>query len=206
MIQGAIEAALREKRECNVMLTGGRSAEKLYVDWAKMVQFRVAKGVRFYFGDERCVPPDHPESNYAMAVRTLFAHGVPEACSVIRMEAEDPDREAAARRYEAALPENIDILLLGVGEDGHIASLFAHSPALLELDRRVVAVSGAKRPHDRLTITPPVIAKAKSIFVLAAGEAKARVFAQAVRAPDDVAALPARLVLRAKWLLDAPTP
>ena len=78
----------------------------------------------FYFGDERCVPPDHDESNYGMEMQTLFSHGVPIECSVFRMEADAIDIEAAAQRYADLLPDSIDVILLGVGEDGHIASLF----------------------------------------------------------------------------------
>ena len=76
------------------------------------------------FGDERCVPPDHDESNYGMAMQTLFSHGVPIECSVFRMEADAIDIEAAEQRYADLLPDSIDVILLGVGEDGHIASLF----------------------------------------------------------------------------------
>ena len=68
------------------------------------------------FGDERCVPPDHDESNYGMAMQTLFSHGVPIECSVFRMEADAIDIEAAEQRYADLLPDSIDVILLGVGE------------------------------------------------------------------------------------------
>jgi 6-phosphogluconolactonase len=105
--------------------------------------------VRFYFGDERCVSPDHPESNYGMAMRTLFKQGVPKGCSVFRMEADGSDREAAALQYSEMLPDKIDLLLLGVGEDGHIASLFPGSEALQEVARCVMPIIGPKAPNER---------------------------------------------------------
>jgi len=203
LIQDSIEVILQEKGECSVMLTGGRSAERLFLAWAELPAFQQMIGVQFYFGDERGVPPENPESNYGMAMRTLFQQGVPAGCSVFRMEADDLYREAAAHRYAETLPDNVDVMLLGVGEDGHIASLFPCSAALQEARWRVVPVIGPKLPRERMTITPTVIAQARSVFVLAAGAAKAAVLAKALTAPSDVATLPARLVLSATWLLDS---
>lgn len=206
LIQESINAALLERGQCSVMLTGGRSAERLYTAWAALPAFRQMTGVWFYFGDERCVPPDHPESNYGMAMRSLFQGGVPAGCSVFRMRADDPDRETAAQRYAEALPEKVDVLLLGVGEDGHIASLFPESTALHEVDRRVLFVSGPKPPYERLTITTPVIAQARLVFVLAAGAAKVQVLVKAQQVAGDFDILPACLVLDATWLLDTVLP
>jgi len=207
LVQGRIDSILQRQGQCSVMLTGGRSAERLYGVWSELHEFQLLKGVRFYFGDERCVPADHPESNYGMVMRSLFRRGVPVGCLVFPMDGADPDRDAAARRYDEALPEKMDVLLLGVGEDGHIASLFPGSEALHETGRRVVPVVGPKLPHERLTITPPVINRAGSIFVLAAGAAKAAVLSDLLAAPgNDVLKLPARLVLHATWLLDTALP
>lgn len=205
LIQETMEFFLEQKGFCHVMLTGGRSGERLYHEWALCERLGKVRGVSFYFGDERCVPPDHPESNYGLVMRSLFRLGVPERCSVLRMEGEDPDREEAARRYERLLPERIDLLLLGVGEDGHIASLFPGSDALREHERRVLAVRGAKPPHQRLTITKPVIEEAARVFILASGQGKGEVLVEALRDPLDVDALPARLALHGEWLLELPT-
>ena len=202
LIQNSINNVLAKQGKCSVMLTGGRSAARLYKTWCDLPSFQQMTGLSFYFGDERCVPPDHAESNYGLVMRTLFPHGVQTGCSVFRMEAEATDQEAAAQRYADLLPESIDVLLLGVGEDGHIASLFPNSTALQERNRRVVPITGPKPPFERLTITPPVIAQAKSIFVLATGTAKAKVFSIARQAPSNFDALPARLVLSATCLLD----
>ena len=185
------------------MLTGGRSAENVYAEWAKFPAFRRLSGASFFFGDERSVSTADPESNFGLAMRTLFSAGVPGDCTIHRMEADCEDIESAADRYEALLPPRIDCLLLGVGEDGHIASLFPHSTALRDSGRRIVPVTGPKYPHRRMTITPSVIRDARAIFVLAPGGAKADVLRVAESAPEDFAAVPARLVLRATWLLDA---
>lgn len=207
LIQGRMDSILQRQGLCSVMLTGGRSAERLYGVWSELPGFSLLKGVRFYFGDERCVPADDSESNYGMAMRTIFQRGVPAGCSVFPMDGADPDRDAAARRYDEALPERMDVLILGVGEDGHIASLFPGSEALHEAARRVVSVVGPKPPRERLTITPPVIKQAGSIFVLAAGAAKAAVLSEMLAVKgDDVLMLPARLVLHATWLLDTALP
>lgn len=207
LIQDQVNLNISSQSPCSVMLTGGRSAFLLYKTWTESRKFHDMKGVRFYFGDERCVPADHPDSNYGMVRRSLFGRGVPAGCSVFPMNGADSDRDAAARHYDKALPEKIDVLLLGVGDDGHIASLFPGSSALLETERRVVPVVGPTFPCERLTITPPVIKQARSIFVLGTGTAKAAVLRDllAVRS-DDVLTLPARLVLDATWLLNTALP
>lgn len=206
LLHQAVRSFLNTQGRCVVMLTGGRSAERLYAAWAQVPDFQRLSDVCFYFGDERCVPPEHPESNFGMVKRVLFKGGVPPGCKLLRMEGEDPDRDAAARRYGEALPVRVDVLLLGVGEDGHIASLFPGSPALCDVRRRVMAVTSPKPPGERLTVAPSVIAQATTIFVLAAGAAKAAVLRNAMKDPGDFVNFPARLVLNAVWLLDAPFP
>jgi 6-phosphogluconolactonase len=203
-IMATIAQTCHARGGCSVILTGGSSAAQLYEAWAALPEFDQMHYVHFYFGDERCVPPDHPESNYGLAMRTLFQRGVPPTCTVVRMKAEHLDSEAAARAYEAQLPDRIDVLLMSMGEDGHIVSLFPHSAALLETSRRVVPVRAPKSPPERLTITPIVIAQAAKVFVMALGAAKAAVFQQAQSYPQDIAALPARLVLGATWFIDTP--
>ena len=116
LISDNINSFLDEQGKCSVMLTGGRSAARLYKAWRDLPAFQQMTGVSFYFGDERCVPTDHEESNYGMAMQTLFSHGVPIECSVFRMEADAIDIEAAAQRYADLLPDSIDVILLGVGE------------------------------------------------------------------------------------------
>lgn len=202
IIHDAVTAILHEQRECVVMLTGGLSALRLYEAWSDIPSFGQMKGVHFYFGDERCVPPKHPESNFHMAMRSLFRRGVPEGCTVLRMKAENPDREAVAHFYSEGLPRRVDVLILSVGEDGHIASLFPGSSVLSESHRRVAAIVGPKPPYDRLTITPPVIENAKAIYLLALGREKGRLLRRALTSSVDILSLPVQLTLNGIWLLN----
>lgn len=200
-IGSSIRAAISRRGSCSLMLTGGNTAERLYNCWARSSSLPVEQ-MRFFFGDERCVPPAHADSNFGLVMRTLFANGEPPDGRVARMEAEDTDRDAAARRYEELLPEQINILLLGMGIDGHIASLFPHSEALCSTQRTVLPVVGPKSGHQRLSITPKVVANAESVFLLATGEEKGRVLAEAMKSPQDIMALPVRLALGGTWLMD----
>ena len=138
-----------------------------------------------------------------MVTHYLFLKGIPKGCAVKKMEGYASDREAAARSYEQPFPEFIDVLLLSVGQDGHIASLFPGDLALLETTRSVVSIVGPKQPPERLTITPRVIQSTKSTFLFALGEEKGRILAQALEQPDDIASLPVRLVLGSTWVLDS---
>lgn len=199
---GVIAQTCQAHGSCSVMLTGGLSAERFYKAWSALPKFAQLCNVHFFFGDERCVPPDHPESNYGLAMRSLFQRGVPQNCTVTRMHAERPDRQAAADAYAKQLPSKLDLMLLSVGEDGHVASLFPHNPALLETRRRVVHVHAPKPPPERLTVTPLVITQAAQVFVMAIGSAKASVFRRAQTEPNNILALPARLALNATWFLD----
>jgi len=94
-------------------------------------------------------------------------------------------------------------MLLGVGEDGHIASLFPGNEALQETLRRVVPVIGSRPPLRRMTVTPMVISQARHVYVLACGTAKAAVLLKALALPHDVSGIPASLVLHGTWLLDS---
>ena len=202
LVHMQVESVLRRRGHCNILLTGGAAATKMYSAWSRLFDIRSLKNVSFFFGDERCVPPDHSDSNYGMVMRTLFRVGIPQDCTVHRMEAESDDLEAAAYRYSAVMPKSVDILLLGVGEDGHIASLFPYSAALHENIRRVLPIIGPKQPYQRLTITPPVILQARLTFILAVGAAKASLLAHALRMPINIDALPVHLAIKGTWLLD----
>ena len=201
-IHEQVQSVLHETGQCQIMLTGGMTARKVYSTWSQEFDISTLSPVKFYFGDERCVPVDSPESNYGMTMKTLFKNGIPHGCSVFSMEGDSDDRDAAANRYDAILPDAIDILLLSVGEDGHIASLFPNSKALHENKNRVVSIDSPKPPNRRLTITPLVISQARSIIVLATGASKAATLRDALLMPAKVDALPVRLTLRGTWLMD----
>jgi 6-phosphogluconolactonase len=118
------------------------------------------------------------------------------------MEAERSDRDAAAREYECLLPPRLDVLLLGMGSDGHTASLFPGSDALDELHRLVIPVVGPKPPRERLTITPPVIEAARKVAVIATGDDKAAMVARAIEGAFTPRAVPVQLARRGVWFLD----
>lgn len=157
--------------------------------------------VHFFWVDERAVPPSDPESNYAVAhALWLDPAGVPPG-SIHRMPADDPDLAAGAVAYGRELtrvlgePARLDFVLLGVGPDGHVASLFPGHPALSEERRMVVPVMDApKPPARRLTLTWPVLAGAERVVVVAFGESKARAMQEAIERRDS--SLPVARVLR----------
>jgi len=195
-IQKAVDLAISDQGVCNLMLTGGTTAERLYRHWSQTAPFAFEK-IHFSFGDERCVPPDHPESNYALVKGIL-----PNLENIVRMEAENPDKSEAAESYSRLIPETVDVLLLGMGEDGHIASLFPMDPVLRSEARGVMPITGPKAPYERLTITPEVVKQARRIFVLATGANKGKTLDKALDAKADYFNLPVRLALKAVWLLD----
>lgn len=175
------------------------------VDWAH---------VRVFFGDERVVPPDHPESNYRMAHETLLSKVPIPPTQIWRIRGEMEDPEAAAAEYAKALAEafgtrrgelpRVDLVLLGLGVDGHTASLFPGSPVLREVFRTVAAVhAGAAAIPQRLTLTLPVLNAAARVAFLVAGTEKAKVLKRVLGEPPT---LPAALVRpehgRLVWLVD----
>ena len=196
-----VTRAIAERGTCALCLAGGRTPEPVYralasapgIDWSR---------VDVFFGDERTVPPDHPDSNYIMVNRVLLSRVPVPASQVHRMQAERSDREAAAREYEGSLPSQLDILVLGMGPDGHTASLFPGSAALDERQRLVVPVIGAKPPPERLTITPPVIEAARRVAVMATGQDKAAMVARAIEGPLAPKDVPVQLARRGSWFLD----
>src|ERR1700680_205635 len=146
-------------------LSGGNTPKKLYgllatgpyrsqIDWQL---------VDIFWSDERCVPPDDPESNYRMAHEVLLSHISIPAVQVHRMPADQPNRNAASLAYTQEMQRvfgtkgmpAFDLIQLGMGPEGHTASLFPHQPSLRETERLVMPVSVPKPPPDRLTFTTP---------------------------------------------------
>jgi len=200
-LQDMLAEATAAGGEASIALSGGSTPEPVY-RWLARARAPVWERVHVYFGDERCVSPGAPNSNYRMASETLLDPLGLAAGRVHRMEADRPDRQAAADAYDALLPARLTVLMLGIGREGHTASLFPGSPALAERDRRVVPVHTPASPPDRLTITPPVLAVAAHVVVLARGERKAEVVARALEAPWAPEVCPAQLARRGTWILD----
>ena len=202
--------ALAARGFFSVALPGGSVAATFFPhlcraagDWSR---------THFFWGDERAVPPSDPESNFG-AARSLWLEpaGI-KASQIHRMEADAPDPEAAARAYAETMvrilgaPPRLDLVLLGVGPDGHVCSLFPGHPLLLEESRFVALLEDSpKPPPRRLTLTLPVLAAAELVVVAALGRSKAEIVREAIEEPSS--ALPvARVVRRARrciFLLDA---
>ena len=204
-ITEVIEDTIKRRGLCTLALAGGATPRPVYERMAASpLAYRVAwDRVGIYFGDERCVPPDHPESNYRMAHEALLQHVPISSASVHRMEGERADTDAAARDYERQLPAALDLLLLGMGEDGHTASLYPHSAVLAERARRVVAVTRPGGSSRRLTITPQVIEAAAMVIVLVAGANKAATVARALEGAYVPTELPVQLARSATWFIDS---
>jgi 6-phosphogluconolactonase len=166
-----------------ISLAGSNTPRRTYellaaepgIDWSR---------VELWFGDERCVPPDDPDSNYRTAAETLISRIDIRERNVHRIRGED-DPEVAAAAYATAIDGvALDLALLGLGPDGHTASLFPGDPALDVRDRAAVAVTASKPPPRRITLTLPVFERAVSILILAPGESKAEAIAAVLRGPD----------------------
>ncbi len=198
-----LATSIAARGRADFALAGGNTPRRAYELLASRYVTTVPwEKVHIWFGDERCVPPDHVDSNYGAARQALLSRVAIPAIQVHRMVAEIEDRDGAARAYDAALPAELDLLLLGLGPDGHTASLFPGSTALGEVERRVVAVVGPKAPPNRLTLTPPAIAAARVVLVLAAGSDKAAAVARAFASDASPDAIPACLLAGRDWLLD----
>jgi 6-phosphogluconolactonase len=169
-------AALAERGQFRIALSGGNTPRPVYTELAWVGRDLPWERVHFTFGDERCVPPDDPQSNFRMARESLFdLASVPEK-SVARMRGEI-DPQIAAQEYQDLLDERAtqdgelnyrhDLILLGVGDDGHTASLFPGTPALEETNRKVVANFVPKFDSSRITFTYPLINQARHVCFLA---------------------------------------
>jgi 6-phosphogluconolactonase len=203
-IAGIAEEGVAVRGRCSIALAGGSTPRPVYEELSRSERSESLpwESLHFYFGDERCVPLDHPSSNYWMAEDALFSRRPLPAGNIHPMLGFRVDREEVASEYEALLPDRLDILLLGVGEDGHTASLFPGSSALRERKRRVVAIEVPADPPWRITITPVVIENARTILVLARGERKAGVVARALLGTPDADQIPIQLARRGVWILD----
>ena len=198
-----IRRVLRSRDQCSLALSGGETPGPVYRCLAAELPERESwSRVEVYFADERCVPPGDPASNFRMVRETLLDLLPAAPARVHRMEGERSDRDAAARAYEAHLPESLDLLVLGLGADGHIASLFPQSSSLAESHRRILAVTAPKPPLERLTITPPVIRAARLTVGMVSGAAKAEALARVMDGPDDPDQTPGRLARDGLWIVD----
>lgn len=208
-----VSETLAQQPRITVALAGGQTPKSFYsrlskepyrssIPWSKMWVF---------WGDERCVPKDHSESNFKMAAESLLNFVPVPSAHVFRMRGEDPP-PIAARDYQQMLKEvfgtrewpDFDLILLGLGPDGHTASLMPGTPALMDGDRWVVGNVVRSLQTVRITLTLPAINHAKHIWFLVTGAKKSQVFAKAQEGPDS--SCPASLVKpeqgELRWYID----
>jgi 6-phosphogluconolactonase len=216
-------AAIRTSGSFKLALSGGSTPNGLYallasaqhaarIEWSR---------VHVFWGDERCVAPSDPESNQRMARAALLDH-VPIPDAQVHAIRGDGDPAAEAAHYEQALREafatpigpprsepgaRFDLVLLGLGEDGHTASLFPGSPALQEARRWVMAAQSRLHAAARVTLTPVVINAAAEVIFLVSGSAKAAILKRVLLGPREPERLPAQAILprtgELRWLVDA---
>ena len=199
-----------------IALSGGNTPKQAYallgseqyrdaLDWSR---------VEVFWGDERCVPPDDPESSYHLAVQTLLAGAPILASQVHRMPADRPDRDAASLDYTQEMQRvfgtngipAFDLIQLGMGPEGHTASLFPHQPSLSETERLVMPVTVPKPPPDRLTFTPPLLDAARHVLFLATGADKQEALRAVIEGPYNPDEYPAQIVRpphgEVMWMVD----
>jgi 6-phosphogluconolactonase len=203
-VVAAGRAALAERGRFEMLLSGGGTPRLTYEALAAggRAERDLWAATHFYWSDERCVPPSHAASNYLLAQTALLAPLGVAAGQVHRIRGEQASPEEAAAEYEGICPTEPDLVLMGLGVDGHTASIFPQSPALREERRRFLAVRAPVGPAWRVTITPIGLARARRALVIACGAGKRAALA-AVFAPDgSTAETPARLVRDSDWLVD----
>lgn len=217
------EAAVGARGVAFVALSGGstpRGLNTLLADEAEPFRARVSWArLHVFWGDERTVPPDHPDSNYRMAHDTLLGRVPIPPAHVHRIAGEDPDPARAAESYARELREifgaharlkagwpRFDLVILGMGPDGHTASLFPGTDAVHETSRAVVAPWVPKLHSHRITLTPPVLNRADRVLFLVTGSDKAEALAAVLEGPYQPDVYPSQIVRPAAspstWLVD----
>lgn len=213
----AAEQSVSERNRFIIALSGGSTPKNLYnliaanasstLPWDRMF---------FFFGDERHVPPDNPESNFRMANESLLSKVPIPAGNIFRVTSENPDASAAAEAYEKSLRSffavqagefpRFDLILLGMGPDGHTASLFPETAALQEKSRLVVANWVEKLKTHRITFTLPMINAARCVLFLVSGTDKAAALHEVLEGRQPAEKYPSKLVRPTNgkliWLVD----
>ena len=215
LARGAVEARGRFAVAISGGSTPGPVLECLAAaPWSERVPW---DRVELFWVDERSVPPDHAESNYGLARRALLGAVPVSPERIHRMPAEQADLEAAARAYQQEIagvfgvPADgpapaFDLILLGMGTDGHTASLFPHTEALRPTQRWVVVSAAKQVDAKRLTMTPAILNRARCVAFLVRGEAKAKRLSEVLEGPADPEALPSQMIRpvsgRLVWMVD----
>lgn len=209
-------SAVQARGRFTVSLSGGSTPRGLYSQLARQGSKLPWDKMYFFWGDERHVSPDDKDSNYRMVRETLLSQAPIPPDHVFRMHAENTDAARVAEEYEHTLQQffglkagelpRFDLVLLGLGPDGHTASLFPGSAALQERSRLVTANWVAKFGHYRLTLTAPVLNNAAEVMFLVSGEEKTAALQSVLYSDAPAEQFPAKLVAprdgRLLWLVD----
>lgn len=208
------EEAVAARGRCRIAISGGSTPKATFHILADPAQPFLARmpwsQIELFFVDERTVPPDHDDSNYRMTREALLDHVPIKPAQVHRMQGELEPEIAAAEyefdlrrtfRLEGAELPRFDILTLGMGPDGHTASLFPHTEAIHEIGRLVVANQVPQMDTWRITLTWPVINHAREVFFLIAGGDKAERAKEVFTGPKDLETLPSQLIWPASGIL-----
>lgn len=213
----AATSAITERGRFTIALSGGSTPKNLYTLIAANASASLPWDRMFFFwGDERHVPPDNPDSNYRMAKETLLSKVAIPPANIFRIPAENPDASAAADAYEQTLRKffavapgefpRFDLILLGIGPDGHTASLFPETAALEETSRLVVANWVEKLQTNRITFTLPVLNAARCVAFLVSGTDKAAVLHEVLEGKVPAEKYPSKLVRPSEgkliWFVD----
>ena len=202
-IRNRAEQAIGNWGQFSLVLAGGKTPELAYqrlatlnnIDWSR---------VHLFWGDERMVPHTHPDSNYGMVERSLLSHVAIPAANVHAIETAGMTPDSAAKNYSRTIstyfdsvPETdglFDLVLLGLGDDGHTASLFPAMPSLKESDRYCVGTPPGRLPPpvDRVTMTFPLLNSARDVCFMVSGESKSETLREVLEGPTDVSFLPAQ--------------
>jgi 6-phosphogluconolactonase len=218
IVEAATEAADRSGRFV-VALSGGSTPRSLYHHLAApgFADRMPWDAFHVFWGDERCVPPFDPDSDYRMAKEAMLDHVPISPGRVHRIRGEDPP-DQAAEDYERVLRRSFgvaegppirqdgarfDLVLLGMGEDGHTASLFPASGAVHETQRWVIRVEADVSPRNRVSVTTPVLNAAARKLFLVTGVGKAPTLSRVLEGPRDPDVLPAQAIEDAEWFVDA---
>lgn len=216
----AAAAAVKDKGSFSVALSGGSTPKALYAmlvdDPSLRAQLPWDK-MQLFFGDERHVPPDHPDSNFRMATEAMISKSPLKPAQVTRIKGEYVDAEQAANEYDQAIRSyfklaagkfpRFDLVLLGLGGDGHTASLFPGTKALHETSRTAVRNWVGKLLTDRITMTAPAINNSAQVIFMVAGADKAPALTAVLERNYEPEQLPAQLIQPENgtllWLVDA---
>jgi 6-phosphogluconolactonase len=209
--------AIAERGRFTIALSGGSTPKNLFTLIAANASTSLPwNQIFFFWGDERHVPPDDPDSNYRMAKETMLSKLPVPTANIFPIPAENPDAKAAAAAYEQTVRKSFgvaagevprfDLILLGMGPDGHTASLFPETDALQEKSRLVVANWVEKLNTSRITLTLPVLNAARNVVFLVSGADKATVLREVLEGSGPGEKFPSKLVRPSQgkliWLVD----